>query len=127
MARPKLSSPDQSLPIRLLLSLYQALASVYLAVVLLLSLAFVLAWATFVESWYGTEAVHFAVYDASWFAALLALLGVNVLCAAIIRFPWRRYQTGFVITHAGILGLLVGCIYSVTQCHNLFRAFLLRK
>jgi hypothetical protein len=92
--------------------LYEALASVYLAVTLLLLLAFVLAWATFLESWYGTEAVHFAIYDAWWFAGLLGLLGVNVLCAALIRFPWRRYQTGFLITHAGILVLLVGCIYS---------------
>lgn len=114
MARHKLSSPDQALPIRLLLLLYEALASMYLAVVLLISLALVLAWATFVERDYGTEAVHFAIYDAWWFAALLGLLGVNVLCAALIRFPWRRYQTGFVITHAGILVLLVGCIYSAS-------------
>lgn len=115
MARSKLSSPNQSLPIRLAVLLYEGLASVYLAVVLLLSLAFVLAWATFVESRYGTEAVHFAIYDASWFSALLALLGINVLCAALIRFPWKYYQTGFLITHAGILVLLVGCIYSAAD------------
>lgn len=112
MARRKLSSPDQPLPIRLLLVLYEVLASVYLAVSLLLLLAFVLAWATFVESRDGTEAVHFAIYDAWWFSGLLGLLGINVLCAALIRFPWRRHQTGFLITHAGILVLLVGCIYS---------------
>ena len=115
MARPKLSSPDQSLPVRLLLLLYESLASVYLAVVLLLSLAFVLAWATFVESQYGTESVHFAIYDAWWFSSLLGMLGINVLCAALIRFPWRWYQTGFLITHAGILVLLVGCIYSASD------------
>ena len=114
MARHKLSSPNQAPPIRLLLLLYEALASMYLAVVLLISLALVLAWATFVERDYGTEAVHFAIYDAWWFSVLLGLLGVNVLCAALIRFPWRRYQTGFVITHAGILVLLVGCIYSAS-------------
>jgi len=112
MAHLKLRSPDQPLVVRCLLGLYEVLASMSLAVVLLVALAFVLGWATFIESWFGTEAVHFAVYDAWWFAALLALLGVNVLCAALIRFPWRRYQTGFVITHAGILVLLVGCIYS---------------
>lgn len=97
---------------RLLLRLYQALASMYLAVALLLALAAVLAWATFVESAYGTEAVHFAIYDSWWFALILALLGVNVLCAVLIRLPWRRHQTGFLITHAGILVLLAGCIYS---------------
>ncbi|MHB8902223.1 MAG: hypothetical protein ACYC6Y_25985 [Thermoguttaceae bacterium] len=112
MSRPKLSSPSQPLHVRLPLQVYEALASLYLAVALILSLALVLAWATFVERDYGTEAVHFAIYDAWWFAALLGLIGINVLCAALIRFPWRRHQTGFVITHAGILVLLVGCIYS---------------
>ena len=112
MARPKLKTPEHSPAIRLLSRLYQALASMYLAVVLLLALAAVLAWATFVESAYGTEAVHFAIYDSWWFALILVLLGANVLCAALIRLPWRRHQTGFLITHAGILVLLAGCIYS---------------
>lgn len=115
MARPKLSSKNQSLPVRGMLVLYEGLASLILAVVLLLLLAAVLAWATFLERDYGTEAVHFAVYDSWWLAALLGLLGINVLCAALIRFPWRRYQTGFLITHAGILVLLVGCIYSAAS------------
>ena len=98
-----------------MLLLCEGFASLILAVVLLLLLAAILAWATVVESIHGTEAVHFAIYDAWWFAALLGLLGVNVLCAALIRFPWRRYQTGFLITHAGILVLLVGCIYSAAS------------
>ena len=28
--------------------------------------------------------------------------GTNILCAALIRFPWKKRQTGFVITHAGL-------------------------
>ena len=115
MARPKPSSVNDAMPIRMLRCIYAALASMPLAVVLLITLAFVLGWATFIESEYGTEAVHFAVYDAWWFAGLLGLLGVNVLCAALIRLPWKRHQTGFVITHAGILVLLVGCIFSATD------------
>jgi len=47
----------------------------------------VLAWATFVESWYGTEAVNFGIYEAWWFNLLLGLLGLNVLCAAMIPLP----------------------------------------
>lgn len=110
MARPKLSSPDQPLLVRGLLRTYEALASLKLAVLLIVSLAVTLAWATQVDSWYGFKAAHFAVYGTSWFAALIFLLGANVLCAALIRFPWKRYQTGFVITHAGILVLLAGCL-----------------
>ncbi len=45
-------------------------------------------------------------------AILLAFLGMNILCAALIRFPWKKRQTGFVVTHAGLLILLLGSFYS---------------
>ena len=61
---------------------------------------------------YGTAAVHFGIYGTWWFAGLLGLLGLNVLSAALIRFPWKKHQTGFVITHAGIILLLIGCLQS---------------
>jgi len=112
MARPKLRSPGRSPRLRFILGLFGALASLRLAVAVIGASAVVLGWATFVESRYGTEAVHFGIYGAWWFAGLVGLLGLNVLCAAAIRFPWRRHQTGFLITHAGILVLLVGCLLS---------------
>lgn len=109
MARPKLSSPDQPPLVRLPLRLYEALASLKLAVVVIVLSAAVLGWATFIERDFGAAAVRFGIYGAWWFAGLLGLLGLNVLCAALIRFPWKRHQTGFVITHTGILVLLIGC------------------
>jgi len=27
-----------------------------------------------------------------------------------VRYPWKRHQTGFVITHAGIITLLIGAM-----------------
>ncbi len=112
MARPRLRRPDQPLPLRLIVGLYEFLASLRLAVVLLVLVAVVLGWATFVERQFGNQAVRFGIYGTWWFALLLALLGLNVLCAALIRFPWKAYQTGFLITHAGILILLFGCLVS---------------
>ena len=112
MARPKLSSPHQPWPVRLSLRAYEALASLKLAVLVIAASAVVLGWATLVESRYGTKAVHFGIYGTWWFTALNVLLGLNVLCAALIRFPWKRYQTGFVITHAGIIILLVGTLFT---------------
>jgi len=109
MPRPKLSSPDQPFVLRLLLQLYELLASLKLAVVVIGLSAVVLAWATFVEMNYGAEAVRFGVYRTWWFSLLISLLGLNVFCAALIRFPWQKHQTGFVVTHLGILVLLVGC------------------
>ena len=48
------------------------------------------------------------VYDSPWFLGLLAMLGVTILAAALVRFPWRKHQLGFVVTHAGLLVLLAG-------------------
>jgi hypothetical protein len=97
---------------RLLLGGVEALASLKLAVLVIAASAFVLGWATFVEREYGTPAVHFGIYGTWWFAGLLGLLGLNVLAAALVRFPWEKHQTGFVVTHAGIILLLIGCLQS---------------
>lgn len=112
MARPRLSSPDQPPLLRWTLRLYELCASLQLAVVLLLGIAFALAAATFIESAQGTAAVQFGVYGTWWFELLNALLALNIFCAAAIRYPWSRKQTGFVITHIGLLTLLFGCLMS---------------
>lgn len=89
--------------------LLAAAASLRLAVILIAGYAVLLAWATLVEHQHGGAAAHFGVYDTGWFAAITALLGLNVLCAVVVRFPWKRQQMGFLVTHLGILVLLVGC------------------
>jgi len=89
-----------------------AAASLRLAVGLLALDAGLLAWATWIESRNGAPAAHFAVYDSVWFLAINAVLAANVLCAVLIRFPWKRRHTGFITTHAGILVLLGGCLLS---------------
>ncbi len=95
------------------LGLCRACASLQLAVVLIGVLVVVLGWATFVESRYGAAAARFGIYGTWWFAALGALLALNILCAALVRFPWKkRQQTGFLVTHAGLLVLLLGCLVS---------------
>ncbi len=68
--------------------------------------------ATFVEANFGTAAIGFLIYHTWFFAALLALLATNIFCAASIRFPWKRHQTGFVVTHIGLLTLLTGSAIS---------------
>jgi len=110
MPRHRLTRPEQPLAVRWLLGACEALASLKLAVVLIAASAVLLAWATLVDSQYDFKAAQFAIYGTWWFAAVVLLLGVNVLCAALIRLPWRRYQTGFAITHAGIIVVLAGCL-----------------
>jgi hypothetical protein len=112
MARYKLSQPGQPFLVRAILSVYEFFASLKLAVILIFSLAVLLGLATFVEANYGTSAVGFLIYHTWFFSALLALLGLNIFCAASIRFPWKRHQTGFVVTHIGLLTLLFGSAMS---------------
>ena len=98
---------------RLLDGIYHFLASLKLAVISLAALAGVLGYATFFEKWYGTAAVQEWIYRGKPFAVLLAFLGANILCAALIRFPWKKRQTGFVVTHAGLLIVIGGSWWSL--------------
>jgi ResB-like family len=113
---PKAAAPPTSLldrPLRGIDAVYRFLASLKLAVFSLSSLAASLAFATWFESSYGTTAAQDYVYKSTWFAVLLAFLAMNILCAALIRFPWKKRQTGFVITHAGLLVLILGSYWSM--------------
>lgn len=112
MARRRLSAPDQPPLLRVVLGTYEFLASLQFAVVLIALLGVVLGLGTFVEASLGTEAVKFGVWNTWWFTLLNALLAVSIFCAAAIRYPWKRHQTGFVITHIGLLVLLAGCLMS---------------
>lgn len=89
------------------------LASLKLAVIVLVVLAAVLAMATLLEVAHGSEYARWYIYNSRWFVALVGLLAANILAAAIVRFPWRRTQLGFVIAHAGLLVLLVGAILTL--------------
>ncbi|NQT38198.1 MAG: cytochrome C biogenesis protein ResB, partial [Planctomycetes bacterium] len=71
-----------------------------LAVALITLLAIVLSWATYIASHYGDSVAAFAIYRTGWFAVLLAVLGINVLNAALTRLPWKRRHVGFLVTHA---------------------------
>jgi hypothetical protein len=90
--------------------LSRKLGSLQMAVALLSLFAFVLAIGTMVESWYSARIAQELVYRAWWFTLLLGLLGVNIFFAAAKKWPWKRHQTGFLITHVGLLTMLAGGI-----------------
>ncbi len=100
--------PSAPWPLRALMAVYRFLASLKLAVISISSLAAVLAYGTYFESRHGTPAAQEYVYQSVGFSILLAFLGTNVLCAALIRYPWKRRQIGFLVTHAGLITLIVG-------------------
>ncbi|MBL7684473.1 MAG: hypothetical protein JNK65_00350, partial [Deltaproteobacteria bacterium] len=94
-------------------STFKFLSSLKLAVIVLLGLAYILALGTIYESLYGTAVAKERVYGTIWFTLVLFFLGVNVLCAALSRLPWKKHHIGFVVTHAGIIIILVGSV--ITQ------------
>lgn len=97
---------------RLVITSVRCFASLKLAVILLPILAAVLAYATVLETRHGAAYARWYVYETTWFVGLLALLGTNIFCAAATRFPWKRHQLGFVVTHCGLLVLLAGAVQS---------------
>ena len=84
-----------------------------MALPMILILAVFLAAGTIVESRFSTVVAKRFVYGTWWFGGFMVLLAVNLLCSALSRFPWKKYQTGFVVTHLGIIAVLAGSL--VTQ------------
>lgn len=113
---PEVPGPAPLHPIlRVFDEIYRFLASVKLAVICIFTLAMVLAGATIFESGYGTAASRQFVYQNKAFAVLLAFLAANIFCAATIRFPWKKRQIGFVVTHIGLLVILAGAFVSLSR------------
>ena len=102
------SKPAANPIVRAFDATFRFLASLKLAVICLATLAGTLAYGTWFNSAHGMSAATEWIYSTRWFALLLAFLGMNILCAALIRFPWTKRQTGFVITHAGLLTVIAG-------------------
>ena len=107
--------PDKSVLLRIAKTIFRILASLKLAVTLIVLLAAVLAAATVVEADKGRDYARWYFYTQPWFVALLAMLGVNILSATLIRFPWKPRQFGFLVTHAGLLVLLAGSIVTFNR------------
>lgn len=93
--------------------LFRWMASLRLSVVVMVTIGWICAYATFYEMRHGTPAVQRDFYQTTWFAFLLGLLGLNVLAAMLSRWPWSKHHLGFLVAHAGILLVLVGSVVSL--------------
>jgi hypothetical protein len=86
------------------------LGSLNVAVVLLATIAALIAFATIMESRFDTAVARYYIYDNPLFTLWLIVLALNLLCAAFTRWPWQRKHVGFVVTHAGIILMLTGAM-----------------
>jgi hypothetical protein len=88
--------------------LIHLLGSLQLALILLATIAIACGVATFTESHFDTKVAHAMIYKAPWFLAWLGFLCLNLFAVTLTRWPWERKHLGFVITHYGIITLLMG-------------------
>ncbi len=109
------ASPTNPVGLGVAKTVFRWLASLRLAVVLIVVLAVVLAAATFLESAQGREYAQWYVYRSPWFIGLLWLLGANILACTLNRYPWGNGRISFLITHAGLVVLLVGAVQTFTR------------
>jgi hypothetical protein len=90
--------------------IFEFFASLKLAVVLLAVIIVAAIAGTIYESSFDAKIARAYVYGAPWFNLWLVLLGANLACSALSRWPWRKHHVAFLITHLGIITLLVGSL-----------------
>jgi hypothetical protein len=90
--------------------IFEFFASLKLAVVLLAVIIVAAIAGTLYESSFDARVARAYVYGAPWFNLWLVLLGANLACSALSRWPWRKHHLAFLITHLGIITLLIGSL-----------------
>jgi hypothetical protein len=94
--------------LRISYRIFEFFASLELAVFIILTLAVVLAVGTVYESKYSAAVASREVYRSVFMQLLLWVFMLNLAAAALSRLPWKRHHIGFLITHLGIIILLLG-------------------
>src|SRR6266446_2505963 len=104
---------------------FEFFASLKLAVVLLAVIIVAAIAGTIYESSFDAKVARAYVYGAPWFNIWLVLLGANLACSALSRWPWRKHHLAFLITHLGIItlltGSLIGRIWGIEGTMTLFK------
>lgn len=88
--------------------LWKLLTSLRFAVVVMILITLSMIVATVLESVYDTQTAQYHIYQSPWFFALYVCLGLNILCVALSRWPWKKAHIPFLVAHLGILTLLYG-------------------
>ena len=91
-------------------AILRAIGSLGIGALLLLLLMVAMGSATVYESMHSTEEAQALFYTAPWFHALLVLLAVNLAAAVLGRYAFQRRQLPFLVTHAGLLTILLGAL-----------------
>ena len=93
-----------------MMSIIKKLGSVGFTVAISVGLIILLTISTSLEAVHGTLFAQKAFYQTRWFDMVVSLLWINIFCSTVLRFPFKKGQIGFLITHSGILLLLAGAL-----------------
>ena len=99
----------QSWPTRLI----KVLSSLKLAVIIMLTLACLIAAGTIIESRYDAEAAKKTIYDTPYMLGILVALSVSLIAVMVDRWPWKKRHTPFILAHIGILFILLGGVLTM--------------
>ncbi|MGE0764028.1 MAG: cytochrome c biogenesis protein ResB [Bdellovibrionales bacterium] len=93
--------------------IFDFLASLRLAVLIIVAIGLLSAVGTFYEARYDAEVAQKLVYKSIYMYIVMGALAINLIAVMIDRWPWKQHHTPFVLAHVGILMLLVGSV--ITQ------------
>lgn len=96
--------------IKIIEKIFDFMASIKLAVVVILALAVLSAVGTIYESMYDRVYAQKLIYHSFWMWLVMALLAVNITAVMFDRWPWKKHHTAFILAHIGILVLLFGSV-----------------
>lgn len=84
------------------------LASLKLAVFVMILMAIISAVGTFVEADLGVDHAQRLVYKSPWMVAVMVLFIVNLTAVILDRWPWQPKHSAFILAHIGLILLVVG-------------------
>lgn len=84
------------------------LASLRLAVVVMILLAVLSAVGTFVEADLGVDHAQRLVYKSWWMISVMILFITNLTAVIFDRWPWQAKHSSFILAHVGLILLVVG-------------------
>jgi ResB-like family protein len=88
--------------------IFSFLSSIKLAAPLMIIISIAVATGTVIESLYNADYASMVIYKSLWFSCLLGLLWLNIFASTVSRIPYKKHHIGFVVTHMGLLTLLIG-------------------
>lgn len=85
------------------------------AVPLLIISILAMASGTLIELAIGAEAARSLVYVSWWFITLMVLICLSLIFSTVIRLPWKKRHTGFILVHASLIGVLISGFVSYSS------------